>query len=141
MPTLTAAEYEELRQSIAAAGVLVPVVVDEEGEVIDGHHRQQIADVLGIDYPVTTRSDLTEAEKVDLAYSLNLHRRHLDREAKRKLIADSLRRSPELSNRQHAERTGASHNTVGAVREGLESTGQVDQSIRGLRGPLRPCCG
>lgn len=125
LPPLSEAELEELRASIRENGVMVAVLVDEDGAVIDGHHRQRIADELGIDYPVTQRAGLTEADKRSLALSLNLHRRHLSREQKRDVIAASLVADPELSNRQHAERVGASHHTVGDVRDELEGRGQI----------------
>ena len=39
MPPLTAAEYAALKADIAEHGVLVAVEMDEEGNVLDGHHR------------------------------------------------------------------------------------------------------
>lgn len=127
LPPLSDAELQELATSINEHGVMVPVLVDEDGVVIDGHHRQRIADDLGIDYPVVQRADLSDADKRTLALSLNLHRRHLTRDQKRAVIAASLTADPELSNRQHAERTGASPTTVGAVREELEERGDVSK--------------
>ena len=41
------------------------------------------------------------------------------------LIAESLKADPQLSNREHARRTGASHHTVNAVRDELQSGGQI----------------
>ena len=39
-PPLSDEEYAALKADIAAQGVLVPVVIDEDtGEVIEGHHR------------------------------------------------------------------------------------------------------
>ena len=55
-----------------------------------------------------------------------MNRRHLSREQKRALVAESLRADPGLSNREHARRTGVSHNTVSAVRDELTSGGQID---------------
>lgn len=140
LPALTADELHDLRASIETHGVMVPVLIDGDGDVIDGHHRQQIADELGIDYPVAQRADLTETEKRTLALDLNLHRRHLSREQKREVIARSLAADPHLSNRQHAERTGASHPTVAAVRSELESTGKIYQSDERMSadGRVRP---
>lgn len=42
MPPLSPEEYSALEQSIRDNGVQVPIVVDEAGVVIDGHHRQKI---------------------------------------------------------------------------------------------------
>jgi hypothetical protein len=48
-------------------------------------------------------------------------------EQKREEIAAVLEAAPERSNRQIAETVKVSHVTVGAVRTGMESTGQIDQ--------------
>jgi len=41
-------------------------------------------------------------------------------------FAESLKADPQLSNREHARRTGASHVTVSGVREELQESGQID---------------
>lgn len=128
LPRLSDDEYTSLEKSIREHGIQVPIVVDENGSVIDGHHRKEIADRLGLPCPRNTARDLDETGKRTLACSLNLDRRHLNREQKREVIAKSLMADPQLSNRQHAERVGASHVTVGAIRQDMESTGQIDQS-------------
>src|SRR5699024_8557579 len=99
--------------------------VDEEGVVIDGHHRSKIANELGIPCPVITHDDLDDAGKRSLAFTLNLKRRHLNREQRRALIAESLKSDPQLSNREHERRTGTHKNTVSAVRDELEESGQI----------------
>src|SRR4051812_43707008 len=55
MPALTTEEYDALKTDIAARGVLVPVVVDQHGRLLDGHHRRQAAIELGIDCPAEVR--------------------------------------------------------------------------------------
>lgn len=128
LPRLSDDEYTSLEKSIREHGIQVPIVVDENGSVIDGHHRKEIAERLGLPCPRNTARNLDETGKRTLACSLNLDRRHLNREQKREVIAKSLMADPQLSNRQHAERVGASHVTVGAIRQDMESTGQIDQS-------------
>lgn len=130
MPALTDDEFQELRDDIAANGITVPVVVDQHGRVIDGHHRLQIAGLLGIDpadVPRVVREVVNAQEARSLAYSLNLHRRHLDREARRALLAASIKADPGLSDRQHAGRAGVSDKTATAVRRDLESTAEIPQ--------------
>ena len=39
MPPLTAEEYDELKDSIANNGIDVAIEYDENGEILDGHHR------------------------------------------------------------------------------------------------------
>src|SRR5262245_4037596 len=55
LPDLTEAEYASLKAQIAAWGVQVPVVRDEHGNTLDGHHRERAVKELGIkNYPVRT---------------------------------------------------------------------------------------
>ena len=42
LPALDAATYEALRDSMRRYGMLVPIVVDPDGNVLDGHHRLKI---------------------------------------------------------------------------------------------------
>lgn len=131
MPPLSADEYEELKADIQARGVLVPVEYDESGEILDGHHRVRICEELGItEWPRVVRLGLSEAGKLTHARQLNLARRHLDREQKRALIAQQLRETPQLSNRQIAASLGVDHKTVAAEREQLESIGEIPQCDR-----------
>ncbi len=128
MPPLSADEYEALKADIAARGVQVPVEYDEHGVVLDGHHRIQICEELGLTtWPRLIRYGLTDDEKRRHARRLNLDRRHLNAEQKRELIADDLRERPDESDRAIAASLGVHHNTVGAVRDGLESTGEISQ--------------
>lgn len=117
MPPLSPEEYQELHDDIAANGVLVPILEDENGVIIDGHHRSKIANELGIPCPVESISGKSEAEKRGLAFSMNLNRRHLNREQRAALVAESLRLDPMASNSMHAQRTGMSDKTVKKIRE------------------------
>jgi hypothetical protein len=119
MPALTASEIDELRESIRKHGIKVPIVVSPDGEIVDGHHRAQIAAELRVMCPQQIEIG-TPAELRSLAYSLNLDRRQLSREQKRELVEQSLRADPQLSNREHARRTGVADTTVAPIRDELE---------------------
>lgn len=54
---LPAPVEDALRASIGRFGVLVPVVRDQHGNTIDGHHRSRIADALGVKYRVDVVPD------------------------------------------------------------------------------------
>jgi hypothetical protein len=125
LPGLTAEEYAALRADIAANGVRVPVDVDENGQVLDGHHRSLIAAELGIDCPRRTLTGLTEAQKVAHAIAVNVHRRTLTQQQKRELLAESIKAEPEASDREHARRVGTSPTTASTVRSEMEQRGDV----------------
>lgn len=79
-PPLDSATEAALRASIERFGVLVPVVVDQHGELLDGHHRSRIAGELGAEYPTIVREVADEDEAREIARTLNEDRRMLTRE-------------------------------------------------------------
>lgn len=136
MPRLSPDEYADLEQSIKQDGVLLPIIVSEGGEIIDGHHRAEIAHKIGVHCPRVVKSG-TPTELRTFAFSLNLNRRHLTREQVRDLIAQSLLADPQLSDREHGRRTGASDKTVAKVREPMERTAEIPQSATRISGDGR----
>lgn len=75
MPALDAETEAALRASIEQWGVLVPVVVNQHGEIIDGHHRARIADELGRSYRTEIREITDDIEAYRLGVELNMVRR------------------------------------------------------------------
>lgn len=70
--------YEALKRDIARRGIKVPIEMDENGEVLDGNTRMQIAEELGItDYPTVVRSFSSDLERKLHVIALNTHRRHM----------------------------------------------------------------
>lgn len=125
LPDLTIEEYGELRDDIREHGIRVPVDVDENGNVLDGHHRVRIAEELGYDYDTRVVEGLTDEEKREHALAVNVHRRQLSRDQKRELVKNSLRADPDLTDREHARRTNVNHETVAARRSELEESGEI----------------
>ena len=61
LPDLTSEEYKALKTDIEINGILVPIIRTDDGETIDGQHREKIAAELGIsNIPVKTIKGLTE---------------------------------------------------------------------------------
>ena len=120
MPDLTAEEYAALKADIALRGVQVPIEYDDQGNILDGHHRVRACHELGIkDWPSIVRVGLSEEQKRTHALALNLYRRHMTQEARGPMIMQL--RSAGLSLRQIAEKAGVSHVTV---LNDLRSTGK-----------------
>ena len=116
MPDLSPQQYRALREDIALNGVIVPIIVDQNGRILDGNNRAAIAADLGIDCPTDIRAVESEDEAIDLAITLNCARRHLTRDQQRALILSEIDRCPDDSDRAIARRVGCSHVTVGAAR-------------------------
>lgn len=141
MPALSDEDFAALKSDIAERGVQVPVEYDQDGNVIDGHHRVRACEELGItEWPRTVRVFESEAEKRTHARRLNIARRHLDQAQKRELIAAELKDRPDRSNRQIAAGIGVHHETVGVVREELAGRGEIRhvETVTDTKGRSQP---
>lgn len=110
---LTDSERTDLKASIEARGVVVPVVTDDDAGLIDGIHRLTIAAELEMEsVPVDVREGLTLAQKRELAETLNAHRRQMTVEEM------SERRSARVERVVEARREGKSTRQI-ASDEGV----------------------
>ena len=76
--------------------------------------------------------------------SKNIHRRHLNQEQKRELLAKLLKVDPSKSNRQVAKAAGVDHKTVAAVRAEVEGRGEIPHvetitDTQGREQPVKKC--
>jgi hypothetical protein len=76
--------------------------------------------------PIELRGD-QGVDPYEYVLSVNVHRRHLTPEQNRELIAKLLKAQPEKSNRAIGKQVKKHHETVGAVRNELEATGEIRQ--------------
>lgn len=141
LPPLSAEEHAALEASIVQHGVLVPVEYDEDGNILDGHHRVAICQSLGlVDWPRFVRKGLSETDKRKLARELNVSRRHLSTAQKQAVIADQLRDTPSISSRAIAAMVGVDHKTVASVRNRLLDAGEIphQDEVEGRDGVRQP---
>ena len=140
LPPLQGEERAALRNHILQHGVLVPIVLDELNNVLDGHNRLEIAVELKLTHiPIEVKRGLSAAEKHDLAEDLNLHRRQLTRQEIRSVLERRLKAAPERSDRDLAKELHVDHKTVGKARRRLETTGEIPQlpTAKGADGKTR----
>jgi len=145
LPQLTEEEFEALKADIAERGVQVPVEYDEDGNILDGHHRVKACQELGIkDWPRVVRVGLSEEEKIEHVLSLNLNRRHLTKEQKKEIARELRKRG--WSYRRIAKILGVSQVTAMNWCKDVEveatvqklTDGEDTPYVRGLDGKLRP---
>ena len=123
---LHAEDLAALEADILERGVLVPIEFDEHGNVLDGHHRLAICEKHGItDYPRIVREGWTEEQKRTHSRRMNLARRQLSRDQKRRLIEDELRETPTSSNRKIGKLLGVAPKTVASARARLAAGGEI----------------
>jgi ParB-like chromosome segregation protein Spo0J len=102
---------DALRASIERFGVLVPVSVDQDGNILDGHHRKRIAEALKVPYDRLVRVCADDDERREIAHTLNADRRQLTEDQRRAVVLQ-IKVDGGHSNRQIAEALGVSEPTV-----------------------------
>jgi ParB-like chromosome segregation protein Spo0J len=131
IPTPSADDHKRLRASIKKhKKVLVPIIVDGPGNVIDGEARLLIAAEEGLPpgaVPIRLEHTSSVEESREMCRDINLARRHLTREQLRRVIDGELKEDPGQSNRKLAAKVGAHKNTVQSERERLEAGGEIAQ--------------
>ena len=141
LPAMPPEQFEALKADIAERGVLVPIDVDEQGHILDGHHRYRACTELGImDFPTTVRPGLSEEGRRIFARKANMLRRHLNRAQVRHLIAEQLKDTPNWANNRIAQVLGTDSKTVQAARKRLEATSEIPKfdKLVGADGKARP---
>lgn len=140
IPDLPVAEYNSLKELIRVQGVLVPIIVDQDGKIIDGVQRDRICKELGINCPRLVQHFASAAERLEVAITLNIPRRHWTCRQRRELVAAYLKVDAAINDCHLGDIVGVSKNTVASVRNELQRTCQIDklEQRRGRDGKDRP---
>jgi hypothetical protein len=152
-PLMSPDELRELGEDIKKNGLLTPIVVwspnegSQEQFLLDGRNRVAAMEVVGIKVALkgrgaayswrgyspadflygTAECGAPGFDPYEYVLSANIHRRHLNAEQKRELIAKLLKAKPEVSNRKIAKQVKADDKTVATVRRELDSTAEIPQ--------------
>jgi transcriptional regulator with XRE-family HTH domain len=124
VPPLSTAEFEVLKADIKANGVRVPVEIDEDSNILDGHHRYKCDK----DAPTVVIAGLTELEKKAYVIKANVARRNLspsqkkDLRKKQQKLCKELKADKSYTQAKLAVMLGVSRRTID---EWLEDTTNV----------------
>ena len=112
----------ELRELIAMDGVITPLVVWGNGEIIDGHSRFAIAEELGVAITVPPIiKDVSEAEGHRLAWQYNkCHTARLTKKQRNEHVAMMLANG--WTQQQVADEMGVTQGRVAQIESGLSSS-------------------
>ncbi|XGI84231.1 DNA methyltransferase [Halorutilales archaeon Cl-col2-1] len=130
MPDLDEEDYEKLKRDIGDNGIQTAIDVDDENNVIDGHQRIRACRELGIDeIEARIHVGLSEEEKKELAWRLNLQRRHLEDGQKRDLAREYLLDiwDGEATEEEIADTLGIHRKTVNRAKHDLQEDGKLGQ--------------
>ena len=78
LPKMSEEEFVELKKSIESEGQHYPIIVNEDLEVLDGHHRYRACMELGIEPDFEVRKFDDKLLEKKFVIEANLRRRHLN---------------------------------------------------------------
>jgi len=78
-PSIAAVDYDALEADVKTRGIILPITVDQNGEVVDGRNRSKIAESLGVELPRIEKTFADDKERIKYAWSL-AKGRHLTRQ-------------------------------------------------------------
>lgn len=77
IPPLSPEEYNSLKESIKSSGQWIPIIINNDNEILDGHHRYRICEELGIKSKTIKRIFTTKTDEIIFVGECNLNRRQL----------------------------------------------------------------
>lgn len=157
MPNLSPEAYDSLKEDIRENGILMPLLLDEDYAIVDGHNRVRIWQELKADdadpAPVAAHiiPGLNPHTAHNMAIAVNVKRRNMTPPQKRELVAQELRyiatyfehqgyRGKEArswDNARMADYCAVSAYLVRDVRRNMEESGEIPRAryfIRRIKG-------
>jgi hypothetical protein len=113
-PMLQGDEMRALANDIRGNG-LMEAIITFEGKILDGRNRYHCCLTENVE-PVVVEFEGDEDDARDFVISKNLHRRHLTTAQRTEIAKLILARTPEMSDREIAEKIKLDHKTVAEVR-------------------------
>ena len=151
VPTLSKVDYDNLKNSIEKNGQWIPILINENNEVLDGHNRYDICQELGIKVKTAVRTFDNKLLEKKFVIECNLHRRHLNDFQKSELGIPLLEINQQLakenqklhhtrvssyeekqnSNKETAKEIGVSKSTFERAKKVIEqSPEEIKQKLR-----------
>jgi ParB/RepB/Spo0J family partition protein len=125
---LTSEEYDGLKASIKSTGQMFPIIHDQDGVIIDGHHRTRACAELGLKPLVEVRSYPTPEARLEAVIAANLHRRQSTHDD-RKRLAEHLYTAHGMTMDAIARILGVSQQTISNDLETLPIAGKVSPRV------------
>lgn len=79
VPPLSESQYQSLKESIQENGLWMPIIVNSEGVILDGHHRFKICNKLGVQIKHAIREFESKNDEIIFVGESNLKRRNMIR--------------------------------------------------------------
>ena len=129
LPELSSKEFNLLMKSIDTDGIQIPIIIDYDNVILDGHHRIAACEELGVTYVEAQQMDSEEMDVVRWIKEIQLARRNMTIEARNELIRNKVAQiKEELGERRGGDTTGAKRSDD-LIAKDPENTGKSTNEI------------
>jgi ParB-like chromosome segregation protein Spo0J len=126
VPEIPIQEYESFKCDIKERGLLIPIIVNSQGIILDGHHRYRACKELDIDCKYEVRDFENQLLEQSFVNRINLNRRHLNHFQRAELA---------LKEKAILEKIAKLNESLGGKGVEIQTPlGRVDQEIGKLAG-------
>jgi hypothetical protein len=132
-PPMSADELEMLIADVNEHGLGEVITLHRDGRILDGRHRGQVCDNLGIEIPPEMIKTFEGSDEEALAFALskNWFHRHLSQQERRRFIATFALAHPKLSWRRIGEMLRVDHHTVkNALDRDREEKARANEQVQ-----------
>jgi ParB-like chromosome segregation protein Spo0J len=133
---LSKSEYELLKNSISNKGLHLPIIINQDNVILDGHNRLKICQELGIEPKFEVKKFLDPLQEKEFVIEINVKRRHLncfqiaELEYKMEEIYRERAKQRSLSNLKNVkENISTAPNDAIELDKGKDETGKVSEII------------
>lgn len=120
------------RLAAGMSPILDPLVVTEDGRIVDGMNRRAVADMLKLkEVPTRTISYEDESALIEAGIMLNGARRQLSQDQRKVMASKLLTEDATWSNRHVGRVVGLSPTTVGEIRKSIGAESDERKSSKG----------
>ena len=133
---LSQLEYEALKNSISNKGLHLPIIINQDNVILDGHNRLKICQELGIKPIFEVKEFQDQLQEKEFVIEINLKRRHLNNfqiaelEYKIEEIYKEKAKQRSLSNLKNVkENISTASNDAIELDKGKDETGKVSEII------------
>jgi DNA modification methylase len=134
--SLSKSEYELLKNSISNKGLHLPIIINQDNVILDGHNRLKICQELGIEPKFEVKEFQDPLQEKEFVIEINLKRRHLNSfqiaelEYKMEEIHKERAKRRSFSNLKNLkENMSTAPNDAIDLKEKKEETGKVSEII------------
>jgi ParB-like chromosome segregation protein Spo0J len=137
IPPLSEVEFDLLKQSIKKEGLHIPIIVNTQGIVLDGHHRFRACKELGIPLQFYRKEFKDSLDEKEFVIEVNLTRRQLNR-FRRVELGYSLE---DIEKERAKRRMSYGGHIVGLAnkKEDDDNNSEVERRVASIDATLEPC--